>query len=173
VNGTRDVALVGIVAALSVALDLVAWPMPNGGKISLAWVPVLLLELQRGGVVGMWAGAIAGFLHYFLQYQAVTPVSLLLDYPVAGACLGVAGFLRTPNHYSMRRNALAVALAVTLKYSVHVVSGVIFYSQGLSTATAWQVSATYIATYMLPQLVINLALVPPLALRVATARRSE
>lgn len=174
---TSDAARVAVVAALSFVLGLVGWNLPNGGRVSLASVPILLLALQDGWRAGTTAGAVAGFLHFFQEYVAGHPVSLVLDYPVASACLGVAGLFRLPPTLVVRsdlailRGAIGVGVALLVKYSVHVVSGIVFWSQGLCGSAAWMLSLHYNACYMGPQLLIDLALVPPLALRVSAVGR--
>lgn len=172
-RGARDIALIGIVSALSFVLDLFGWTTAGYGRISLASVPVLALALTEGWMTGMLAGALAGYLHYFQQYVAAHPLSLLLDYPLASACLGIAGFFRAQGaqpRQVFRLSFVGVAVAVMAKYSVHVISGVIYWAQGLSGAAAWQLSAYTNLTYMGPQLLLDLALVPPLSVRLHKIR---
>lgn len=167
-GSARDLALVGIVAALSVVLGMFSWTLPSAGRISLAGVPILLLALNRGWRVGVAAGALAGALHFVQQPIAAHPVSILLDYPVASGALGLAGLLPP----TLSGAGLGVLLAVMVKFAVHVVSGVIFWGQGQSGAAAWITSVGINLLYMLPQLVLDLACVVPLVRRLPIRHNS-
>ena len=168
-DGVRAVAFVGVCAALSFVCGMVGWTAPQGGRVSLADVPVLALALAMGWRPACLAGALAGLLHYPQQPVTVHPLSLLLDYPVSGACLGLAGLplFRRPG----RVWPLAgVVTAIAGKYAVHVWSGVLFWAQGLQGLTAWRFSLIYNATYMLPTLGVDLAVMAVLARRMGQGR---
>lgn len=168
----RHVALVGVAAALSFVLGLVGWTAPSGGRVSLSDVPVLLLALLEGGSLGMAAGALAGLLHFPQQPVTVHPLSVLIDFPLAASCLGLAGWM--PRGLGpMARAVVGVGLAVSAKLLVHTCSGVLFWSQGLEGTAAWRVSLLYNASYMGPRLLIDLAVVVPLSLRLQGRGRAS
>lgn len=167
VPSARSVALIGVAAALSFVLAEVGWtPQPNGGRISLGDIPILIVALGHGWRVGVAAGAVAGILHFPQQPVTAHPLSILLDYPLACACIGLAGLASS----SRLGTVAGVTAAVGLKYVMHVVSGFLFWSQGLTWAVAWSFSAGYNAAYMVPMLGIDLLIVVPLTRRLSVLR---
>ena len=101
-----------IEGALSVALSIVLsyiklFSLPQGGSVSLSMLPLLVFALRRGGVLGMTAGAAAGFMHIFLGGYIVHPLQALLDYPVASAALGLAGFFRSKKYSGIAVGVIA------------------------------------------------------------------
>jgi thiamine transporter len=167
------------VALAYVLSFLVFWQQPAGGQVSLEPIPILVLALWRGVGVGTLAGAIEGLLHFVREPFLVHPASLLLDYPLAGAALGLAGLAyAAPRGWFESRGAtgpvdamprwlaaVAVALATLAAYTMHVVSGYLFWSQGVRGIAAWTGSLVYNAGYMGPQLLVNMLVAPLLSSR--------
>jgi thiamine transporter len=168
-RGTREIALVGVVAALSLVLGTLGWTQVNGGRVSLADIPILVLALTSGAKAGISAGIVAGFLHYTQQPISMHPLGFILDFPLASGCIGLAGLVGIAG--GPLRVGVAVFVAVAAKYVVHVVSGVLFWSQGLPPGAAWVASASYNASYMGPMLALDLLVVVPLAGRLQTLGR--
>lgn len=152
--------------ALSLVLGLIPlWTMPNGGQISLDMVPLLVLARLRGAGLGVLAGACFGLLHLVQEPIMMHPVQVLLDYPVAFGCLGLAGlFPRTS-----LGDSLGTATAVAARFGCHVLSGVLFLHLFLPAAqlpaSRLAFSLTYNAAYLLPSAAAALILVPLLLRR--------
>lgn len=166
----REVPLIGVCIALSCALGLIVlWQAPMGGQVSLEPLPILVLALWRGPAAGMAAGALEGILHFRMEPFAATPLAILLDYPLAGAALGLAGVLPA----SLGADARAVvgtAIGMAGKFAAHVISGYLFFAQGRVGWPAWGYALAYNASYMAPSLVLHAALVPLLVRRLRVAR---
>ncbi len=148
-------------AALAIALAFVlgllpAFKMPFGGSISLEMIPLILLALRQGPVVGTVAGVAYGFLDLVIDPFIVHPVQVLLDYPLAFGALGLAGFFPP----SVRGAILGSTVAVFGRFVCHFLSGVVFFSsyawKGWSPAAY---SAVYNAGYLVPSLLIALVVV--------------
>ena len=148
-------------AALAIALAFVlgvlpAFKMPFGGSISLEMIPLILLALRQGPVVGTVAGVAYGFLDLVIDPFIVHPVQVLLDYPLAFGALGLAGFFPP----SVRGAILGSTVAVFGRFACHFLSGVVFFSsyawKGWSPAAY---SAVYNAGYLVPSLLISLVIV--------------
>jgi len=81
----------------------------------------------------------------------VHPIQVLLDYPIAFGCLGLAGAFRE------RAPFLGVVVGMTGRFLSHFVSGVIYFAdyapEGMSPIIY---SAIYNGTYILPELAISL-----------------
>ena len=148
-------------AALAIALAFVfgllpAFKMPFGGSVSLEMIPLILLALRQGPVVGTVAGLTYGLLDLVIDPFVVHPVQLLLDYPLAFGALGLAGFFR-PTVWGA---ILGSTVAVLGRFACHFLSGIVFFSsyawKGWSPAAY---SAVYNAGYLVPSLLIALVVV--------------
>lgn len=140
--------------ALSTALSYFKlFTMPQGGSVSLAMLPIFIFALRRGGVYGLLAGAVTGLIHLLLGGYVVHPLQALLDYPMAYAALGLAGFFGTKKIAGITAGALAnLACAVA--------SGVIFFSSYAPAGTnVWLYSLAYNASTVLPEAAISAVLV--------------
>lgn len=90
---TRRITEVGVGVALSTVLSLVVvYRLPQGGSISLgSMVPLWVLARRHGVGTGVLAGALHGLLQGAMG-TVVHPLQGLLDYPLAYAVLGLAGW---------------------------------------------------------------------------------
>lgn len=139
--------------ALSIALSFVKlFALPQGGSVSLGMLPIFIFALRRGGTAGLAAGFAAGMLRLFLGGYVVHPVQAMLDYPIANALLGAAGFFRS-NRY------LGVAAAAMMNLAATVLSGVVFFSEYAPEGmNVWLYSFLYNAAAVVPETLICMAL---------------
>jgi len=150
---TRVLAEVSITVALSIVLNYIKiFQMPYGGSITLgSMVPVVLLALRRGWKIGIFSGVVFGLVQLVLDgyIGMYHPISLLLDYPLAFGCLGLAGFFK-------KNPIIGVFVALTGRLISHFVSGVVFFGmyapEGMSPVVY---SAIYNASYMVPEMIIT------------------
>lgn len=152
---TRVLAEVSVMVALAVVLDSFrVYTLPQGGSITAGeMVPILLVALRRGVKVGVLAGAVLGVIDLYFEPFAATPVSFLLDYPLAYGALGLAGVFKQRGVFL---SALGVGLAIGCRFLSHFVSGVVFYASNAPAGESPAVySALYNASYLLPGLVIS------------------
>lgn len=150
--------------ALSVALSMFKlFQMPQGGSVSLATLPLLLFALRRGGFAGMTAGFAAGLIRIFLGAYVVHPFQALLDYPISLAALGLAGFF-SGNIY------LGILIGMAGCLLSYVLSGVIFFASYAPEGTnVWLYSIIYNATFLVPEMLIDAALIRMLWTRLRRA----
>jgi thiamine transporter len=137
----RVAVLVEIALAIALAAvlnTLKIWRMPNAGTVSFVMLPITVLALRRGLLVGLVTGALYGVLDFFIDpYPPVHWIQPLLDYPVAYACVGLAGIVALAWRSQASRGpsaqfpwlVIAVAVATVARYAVHVVSGVVFFGE--------------------------------------------
>ena len=140
--------------ALSIALSFIKlFSLPQGGSVSLSMLPLFIFAFRRGGISGITAGAITGILHLFLGGYVVHPVQALLDYPVASAAIGLAGFFRG--------NKIAGLACGTLSNMLSsVISGVIFFaSYAPKGMNVWVYSIIYNGSVVIPEGIICAVLV--------------
>lgn len=143
-----------MVALASVLSVIVVYRMPQGGSITPAsMVPLLVLALRRGPRLGLMAGAVYGLIQFWLDPYMVHWAQFILDYPLAFALLGVAGFFP-------RWPFAGVTAGVAGRFASHVLSGVIFFaSYAPPGVNPWVYSLAYNASYLAPELVLSLVVV--------------
>ena len=111
-------------------------------------VPIFWLSLRRGPKTGIFAGAVFGVVDLAIEPFVVHPIQFILDYPLAFATLGLAGFFK-------KRPVAGVVISVTGRFISHFVSGVVYFSvyapKGMSPIVY---SAIYNATYIIPSMII-------------------
>lgn len=166
-NKQKTVRLVESALLLAVATvlgELALARLPYGGSITIAsMLPVMLIAYRHGTLWGLGCGVCYGAiqqllglstLSYFSTWQSIVAI-ILLDYVVAFAVIGTAGFCRRL-HCRQSYQLLCGALLVSvLRYACHVISGATVWS-GLSipTEAALGYSLIYNATYMLPEAIV-------------------
>jgi energy-coupled thiamine transporter ThiT len=97
---TRVIVEAGMMLALAALLGQIKmFSAPMGGSVTAgSMIPLLLIALLRGPVVGITVGAVYGVINYMLGgYPPVSIIQWMLDYPIAFAVLGIAGFLWLPS----------------------------------------------------------------------------
>lgn len=145
---------IALITALSFVLSqLRLFRMPQGGSITLAMVPLIVLALRRGVKPAMVAGVLLGFARLLYDPFIVHYAQVLLDYPLPYALLGTAGFFR-------RSPLVAVPTAAAIRFVPHVLSGVIFFGayapEGISP---WWYAITYNASFLIPETLLTLAVI--------------
>lgn len=154
----------GIMIALSVLLsNIIIYQMPNGGSVSAgSMVPILLFSIRWGVLPGMFVGGLYGLLDFLLKPYFYHPLQFLLDYPLAFALLGLAGFgYIYKNRDKSSQNIMiiiGVALGIFGRLMSHVLSGVIFFAEYAGRQNPWIYSIIYNATYLIPEFVISLVI---------------
>ncbi|MBR2915288.1 MAG: energy-coupled thiamine transporter ThiT [Clostridia bacterium] len=141
----------GITVALALALCPLeldfAWL--QGGGIDILMVPLVILALRRGAGWGIATGATFGILKYLLWSSGGYGIpSILLDYVLAYAAVGTAGFFK--------KGMWGTAVATGVRFIVHFISGVTIYAitasetvYGITTASPFIYSIVYNAPYVL------------------------
>jgi thiamine transporter len=161
----KEIAEMGLAVALAVALSYVAKLIPlqlkYGGTIALGIIPVFYIALRRGARDALIAGLALGLVTMLTDPFFVHPVQILLDYPLPGMALALAGlpFFRHRNRWW-----LGILVGGGVRYVLHVISGLVFFA---SYASQWHMnpfiySLAYNASYVVPSMVIALAVMAPL-----------
>lgn len=142
---TRSLVSAGVCVALSFALSYVTFfKMPQGGSITLAsMLPLLVYSYRYGVRRGILAGLVYGLLQAVQDPWIIHPAQFLLDYPLAFAMLGLAGWLRGIAGDKVKGVASYVVgtlTAVILRYLAHVISGIFAFASYAAPgygAVAW------------------------------------
>lgn len=167
-NSSKLVIMVeiAIMAALAFVLSLIkfGWLWPQGGSVSLVMIPILIIAFRRGWLAGVVAGLIVGIVKLILGGYVVHPIQLLLDYPVAYAVIGFAGFFIFQQTHSMNKKISLVIFGVTLGASLrllsHFTSGVVWFGEYAPEGTPVAIySFTYNFSYLAPEVLISLVII--------------
>ncbi len=137
----------------------------NGGSITL--FSMLLITM-----IGWWYGPLMGIIgalaYALLQFitgpYVLSPLQVILDYPLAFGALGLSGFFwKTKN--GLVKGYIAGVLG---RLFFHCVSGVVFYTEyignfGKDAAAVWA-SILYNMSYIIPEAVLTLIVIslPPM-----------
>lgn len=161
-----------IMIALSIALSYIEIELGAlGGSIGFAMIPIAVFALRHGWLWGIFVGFIFGTLKFFIGGgQVLNWVSLLLDYSVAYAAVGLAGLFKGLKNRNIA-SILGTAVGCFGRFMISFISGVTVYAEyaessylGISTPNAFIYSVIYNGAYMLPSTVIAIILVPVIML---------
>ena len=123
---TRALCEGAVLLALAVILNyLRLFRLPNGGSVDLAMLPVLFYAVRWGVRNGVLMGLVFGVILIFIDGAVAWGwQSLLLDYVLAMAPLGLAGLFRGRD-WGIFAGTLVGALG---RFCIHLVSGVTIYA---------------------------------------------
>ena len=106
------IAEIGIACALSLILGYFPiFRMPEGGTISLAMVPVVMVAMRNGVVAGVVTGVLSGLLQYFPDPFFFSVPQFLLDYAFAWGLLGLAGLAN--ENYNPKLGKIIVLILIS------------------------------------------------------------
>ena len=152
---TKLLAEIIVFVSTAGALALVSrfyFEMPQGGTINLGMIPIFWLALRRGPKIGIFAGAVLGVVDLAIEPFVVNPIQFILDYPLAFACLGLAGFFR---NVGAAGPVVGVVVGGTGRFISHFVSGVVYFASYAPPHVSSVVySLVYNGTYMIPSIII-------------------
>jgi thiamine transporter len=156
-----------ILAAIAFLLDLATsfiGKMPQGGSISLAMVPVLIMGFRHGLKGGLLTGFLLGLLQTVMGYTTIVhPVQGFLDYFAAFTVVGAGGIFykqiqNSLNPVNKGRLILYVTLAAFLgsflRFAAHTLAGAVFFAEFAGDQPVLLYSAGYNASYMIPTFII-------------------
>ena len=165
----------GICIAMSIALSYLKIPIAMnfggfGGSIDLVMIPLIIFAMRSNAGWGMAAGLVFGILKFiFANGAAVDWVSIIFDYGVAYAVVGLAGLF----HKRYKLLPFAALVGCLARFGIHFLSGITVYAKylpesfmGIEKPSLWLYSLLYNGTYMLPNtvlavLVCAMLVIPP------------
>ena len=145
-----------VMVALSMGLDFAMKfipSLPQGGSITLGMIPILFYAMRWGVGQGILCGFVYGILQMILDgAYAWGWQSLLLDYLVAYAALGLGGLFRPKKPGFVYAD---VVLGCVARFLVHFFSGVTIYRiteptevLGMTFLNPYTYSLVYNGSYM-------------------------
>lgn len=148
-----------LIAAAEILSFLPLYKLPWGGSIDLAMLPIILFCVRWGFGPGMLISTAHALLQTLFEGGiAIGWQSILGDFLLAYMVLGIAGAFRG-------KFCPAAILACATRFLVHYVVGATIWAEympesffSMTMTTPWVYSALYNAAYMLPDLLMILAI---------------
>ncbi|BCN30157.1 energy-coupled thiamine transporter ThiT [Anaeromicropila herbilytica] len=135
--------------------------LPFGGSITFfSMFFICYIGYLYGPKIGLLTGMAYGLLQFLIDPYLYHPMQILLDYPLAFGCLGLAG-LFYKSKFGLLKGYL---LGVFGRYVCHVISGYVFFSsyapKGMNPMLY---TLSYNATYIVPEAIATVVLIslPP------------
>ena len=147
-----------LIAAAEILSFLPLYKFPWGGSIDLAMLPIILFCVRWGFGPGMLVSTAHALLQTLFEGGiAIGWQSILGDFLIAYMILGIAGLFKG-------KFCLAATAACAARFLVHYVVGATIWAEympesffSMTMTTPWIYSALYNAAYMLPDLLMILA----------------
>lgn len=163
------IAEVGIFSAIALVLDLVAgiysealWP--NGGSMTLAFVPIFIMGYKYGLKGGLLTGLVVGVIQLIWSKWLLNVPQVLLDYVLPNVVLGLVGFVSSKVQTSNIKTKsiyiiLSIIIVSILRLACFTASGVLYWETGFvasifynGTFTGISAGASLIVTILLMNL---------------------
>ena len=155
----KNLALGGLVCALTLILGSIMIPLPTGAAITCgSWIPLMLLAAVYDYRLAFVGGWVCGILSMILipAWQPVHWAQIFVENMVCFSCLGYTGIFGTDKRWKILCGGV---LGISLKFWAHVFSGVIFFSQNAWDGWgAWGYSLTYHLSSKVPEGIVSLAI---------------
>lgn len=157
---TKRITEIAILIAVAAVLEAISTyipflHMPQGGSASLGMLPIFFIAFKYGVKDGLIAGFIFGILNFALGGFLIHWGSIIFDYFLAFTFLGFAGIFKGCTLENNRSFVKGILLGGFLRYLMHSLSGVLFFSQYAGTEGAFIYSFLF---YNLPYMAVSIAL---------------
>lgn len=147
-----------MIAVAEILSFLPLYKLPWGGSIDFAMLPILLFCTRWGFAPGMLVSCAHAILQTMFEGGiAIGWESIIGDFLLAYAVLGVAGLFKG-------KFCLGAIVACAARFFIHYVVGATIWAEympgeffGMTMTTPWFYSALYNGAYMLPDLLLILA----------------
>lgn len=155
---TQMLVEAGVMIGLAYVLSQIKiFTLLNGGSVTAgSMIPILIYAYRWGPKNGIFAGLVYGTIQFILGPKwSFHPVSVLFDYSIAFAWLGLAGVFGK----GLVKGVMGVTLAIALRFASHVISGVVVFASYAPEGTnPWIYSMGYNASYLVWELVISVVI---------------
>ena len=155
---TKQLVYSAVAIALAIVCSMIKlFEMPMGGSVTLlSMLFIVLIAYWYGPYVGIMTAVAYGLVQFVTEPIFYTIPQMLLDYPLAFGALGLAGF------FNKKKWGLQIGYAVGVlgRFIFATISGVVFFAsyapEGMNPLAY---SASYQASYLLPEAIITLLLI--------------
>lgn len=156
-----------IMLALSTVLSMITFfQLPAGGSVTpFSMLPVLIIAYRYGVKWGLGVGMVYGLIQMMLGLNNLSYATnalagvciILFDYLVAFGVMGFGGLFRKMKNQAVGFS-IGVVVACVLRFICHFLTGITVWAD--YTGGIWNTivfSLSYNGSYMLPELVITVA----------------
>lgn len=154
-NLTKKIATIASLVAMAVILEIICDAIPflnvswlEGGGISLACLPLVLLAYRYGVRYGILGGLIYGVFNLLTGGKIYHWLSPILDYILAFGVVGIAGLFKNALKGNYLSFILGFVVFFTIRAILHVISGMVCFEVPL-----WG-SITYNSPYVLVSMIV-------------------
>ena len=142
---SHQLAMGAMCIAISFVLSMIRlFRMPQGGSITPAsMLPLVMFTMACGPLKGFIVGCACGLLHLVSNPYIIHPIQMLVDYPLAYGAVAlsyVAALLPVDKRWKLPIAALFGGLG---RYSMEVLSGVVFFAEYAGDQNALAYSLLY------------------------------
>ncbi len=166
---TKTLAFAGLTIATSFTLSfLKVSPVTYGGSITLAsMLPIAIFAYAFGLVPSLLVGLIYGLLQFIQNPYIFSYATFLLDFLLAFSSIAMMPIIKKLFGDKKYTPAVAICFVFLVRFIFHFMSGLIYFDNGgiwanLPKDNAFIYSFLYQITYLLPDLLVNLAILIPL-----------
>ena len=157
---TKQLTEIAMFISFAVVLEVLAsvFPrMPQGGSLSISFLPLLVLVYRHGFRIGVLAGVIFGLFNWMLTGFQVHVVWFegITDYLIASGVVGFAALIFTIDRNDVKYFVLGAIFAGLLRFLVHFLSGIFIFDVFLPEGqNLYLYSLIYNAWYMIPTIIL-------------------
>lgn len=142
-----------ILVALAVAMEFISkmipiLQMPQGGSVSLAMLPIIIIGYKNGLFYGVLSGLTYGIINFLIDGYAFHWGSFAFDYTLAFMSLGLTGIIKNAYRNKIVLFNIGILVVGFFRFIFHVISGVFFFEAGI-----WG-SVVYNGPYMLGSIML-------------------
>jgi len=137
----------------------VAWL--QGGSIGITMIPLFIFAMRRGAGWGVLAGFVFGTIKLFVGGHSLTWESIVFDYSIAYAMVGLAGLYKGKCKWLW-----AVLIGGLARFAMHFISGFTIYAEwmpdkflGMNMSSPFIYSFLYNGAYMFPSMIMCMVLI--------------
>jgi len=157
---TRVLVEIAILVAMAFVLEFVFSflpKMPQGGRIGISMLPLVVIAWRHGVVQGWIGGIVFGILNLMLDGVLYHWGSFFLDYTIAFGLVGMTGFFKPLIKDHVIVFVGAIITAFLLRFVSTVLSGVLLFGEYAPEGeSVWIYSIVYNTTYLLPALILTM-----------------
>jgi thiamine transporter len=171
VSATKILCECAIMLALSIALSyVIIYEAPMGGSVTLvSMLPVMFVGVKHGYKWGLGTSLlfaafqliqsiIKGNVFVYCTNASMVIICVLFDYILPFGILGLTAIACTRGRGFNRFKILTVfAVLIAVRFVCHYITGVFIWGQWAEGMSTYLYSLIYNGTYMLPELVITVA----------------
>lgn len=153
---TETALLIALATVLELIFEnFIHIEMPQGGSVSLATLPIILVGYRHGYKYGFIAGLCFGIINFMLGGFYWHWGSIFFDYLFPFAALGITGFFKKMGSKNILLFIVGILVAGFARYVIHSLSGVLFFQE--YAVEAGYADAVWFYSFIVYNLGYNLA----------------